>query len=82
MEEYFKRNLTLSATLNYEEAIRDSKYVIISTPTNYDPEQNYFDTSSVEDCIKKVLEVNSVATIVVKSTIPVGFIRTVKKTYY
>ena len=63
------------------DAIKDSKYVIISTPTNYDTEQNYFDTSSVEDCIEKVLEVNRGATIVVKSTIPVGFIYTVKKKY-
>lgn len=81
MEDYFKRELNLVATTNYIDAIKDSKYVIISTPTNYDTEQNYFDTSSVEDCIEKVLEVNRGATIVVKSTIPVGFIYTVKKKY-
>jgi len=81
MEDYFKRELNLVATTNYIDAIKDSKYVIISTPTNYDTEQNYFDTSSVEDCIEKVLEVNRGATIVVKSTIPVGFIHNIKKKY-
>ena len=57
------------------------KFIIISTPTNYDSEQNYFDTSSVEDIIKKVISMNIDTTMVVKSTIPVGFIESIKKKY-
>ena len=82
IEEYFKnKELNLKATLDYEDAIRDSKYVIISTPTNYDDEKNYFDTSSVEDIIKKVIKINSDTTMIVKSTIPVGFIEEMKQKY-
>ena len=55
IEKYFKeKNLNLKATLEYEEALKDAEYVIISTPTNYDEEKNYFDTPSVEDIIEKV----------------------------
>ena len=82
IEKYFKeKNLNLKATLDYKEAFTGAKFIIISTPTNYDSEQNYFDTSSVEDIIKKVISMNIDTTMVVKSTIPVGFIESVKKKY-
>lgn len=83
IEKYFKeKELNLKATLDYKEALKDAEYVIISTPTNYDEEKNYFDISSVEDIIKKVIEVgNKNTTMVVKSTIPVGFIKNVKEKY-
>ena len=83
IEKYFKeKKLNLKATLDYKEALKDSNYVIISTPTNYDEKTNYFDTSSVEDVIKKVIEVcGNNTTMVVKSTIPVGFIDSIKEKY-
>ena len=82
IEKYFKeKELNLKATLDYQEAFRDAKYIIISTPTNYDDEKNYFDTSSVEDIILKVKKMGIDTTMVVKSTIPVGFIESMKKKY-
>ena len=82
IEKYFKeKKLNLKATLDYEEAFKDAKFIIISTPTNYDEKTNYFDTSSVEDIIEKVIGMNIDTTMVVKSTIPVGFIETMKKKY-
>ena len=83
IERFFKeKKLNLEATLDYEYALRDADYVIISTPTNYDEETNYFDTSLVEDIIKKVKNINNPkTTMVVKSTIPVGFIESMKKKY-
>ncbi len=82
IEEYFKtKKLNLKATLDYKEAFEGAKFVIISTPTNYDDEKNYFDTSSVEDIIQKVKEMNIDTTMVVKSTIPVGFIDAMKEKY-
>ena len=83
IEKYFEeKNLNLKATLNYEEAFKDADFVIISTPTNYDDELNYFDTSSVEDVIEKVISMGNLnTTMVVKSTIPVGFIESMKEKY-
>lgn len=75
------KELNLHATTDWKEALSDAGYVIISTPTNYDPEKGYFDTSSVEDIIKKVLEVNDSAVMVIKSTIPVGYTERVKKQF-
>lgn len=69
----------MKATLDYKEAFEGAKFVIISTPTNYDDEKNYFDTSSVEDIIQKVKGMNIDTTMVVKSTIPVGFIDAMKE---
>lgn len=82
IEEYFKtKKLNLKATLDYKEAFNGAKYIIISTPTNYDEKTHFFDTSSVEDIIKKVISMNIDTTMVVKSTIPVGFIENMKKKY-
>lgn len=82
IEDYLKnKNLNLKATLDYKEAFEGAKFVIISTPTNYDEETGYFDTSSVEDVIKKVVDMKLNTTMVVKSTIPVGFIENVKRKY-
>ncbi len=82
IEEYFKtKKLNLKATLDYKEAFEGAKYIIISTPTNYDDQQNYFDTSSVEDIIQKVISMKIDTTMVVKSTIPVGFIKSMKEKY-
>lgn len=82
IEEYFKtKKLNLKATLDYKEAFKDAKFIIISTPTNYNDELNFFDTSSVEDIIQKVKSMKLNTTIVVKSTIPVGFIEEMKKKY-
>ena len=83
IEKFFKeKDLNLRCTLDYEEAFRGAKFVIISTPTNYDCELNYFDTSSVEDVIEKVISIGDKDTVmVVKSTVPVGFIDNMKKKY-
>ncbi|MBR3523059.1 MAG: nucleotide sugar dehydrogenase [Bacilli bacterium] len=83
IENFFKeKELNLKATNKYNEALKDADYVIICTPTNYDEDTNCFDTSSVEDVIKKVLSIcDSSVTMVVKSTIPVGFIDNIKDKY-
>ena len=82
IEKYFaEKELDLTATLDYEEAFKDAEFVVISTPTNYNDETGYFDTSSVEDIIKKVKSMNIDTTMVVKSTIPVGFINEMKENY-
>ena len=82
IEEYFStKKLNLKATLDYKEAFIGAKFIISSTPTNYDDTKNYFDTSSVEDIIQKVKSMNLDATMVVKSTIPVGFIKAMKEKY-
>ena len=83
IEKYFnEKDLNLRATLDYKDAFDGARFVIISTPTNYDENTHYFDTSSVEDVIKKVIEVGDPNTVmVVKSTIPVGFVENVKRKY-
>lgn len=74
-------NLNLRATTNGEEAYKDADFIIIATPTNYDTDNNNFDTSSVEQVIEQILLVNQKASIIVKSTIPVGFTSFVKSKY-
>ena len=82
IEKFLKeKELNLRATLDYEDAFKGASYIIISTPTNYDDITNRFDTSSVEDIIEKVLKVNKDATIIIKSTIPVGYTESVRKKY-
>jgi len=79
LEEFLAhKELNLTATTDAAAAYKDADFVIVATPTNYDAQTNYFDTSSVEQVILKVLEVNETATIVVKSTIPVGFINRIR----
>ncbi|MCM1368562.1 MAG: nucleotide sugar dehydrogenase [Roseburia sp.] len=82
IEEYLAdKKLNLIATADTKLAYESADFVIISTPTNYDDVQNYFDTSSVESAIEAVLAVNTEATIVIKSTVPVGYTETLVKKY-
>ena len=76
IEQYLRaKPLRLTATLDADMAYKDADFVVIATPTNYDPAKNYFDTTHVEEVIDKVLSVNPSATMVIKSTIPVGYTR-------
>ena len=80
--EYFKtKELNLRATTDYKDAFINADFIIISTPTNYDEESNYFDTSTIEDVIIKIISMNINTTIVIKSTIPVGYIKAIRKKY-
>ena len=80
IEEYFAtRELKLHATLDAEAAYAGADFVVIATPTNYDPKKNFFDTSAVETVISKVMECNPDAIMVIKSTIPVGFTQAIRK---
>lgn len=82
IEEYLStKDLNLTATTDAEQAYKDADFVIISTPTNYDPQKNYFDTSSVESVIELVMKINPNAIMVVKSTVPVGYTLSVREKY-
>ena len=85
-DEYIERylseqNLNLRATLDWREAYKNATYVVIAAPTNYDPQKNFFDTHHIEDVIDCVLEVNPSAVMVIKSTIPVGYCRSLYVKY-
>ncbi len=83
IEKYLaEKELNLRATLDGKEAYRDADFVVIAAPTNYDPVKNYFDTSHVEEVIDLVLEVNPDAVMVIKSTVPVGYTRSLYLKYY
>ncbi|MBS6041965.1 MAG: nucleotide sugar dehydrogenase [Clostridium baratii] len=82
IEDYLKnKNLNLVATTDAFKAFKDAEFVIISTPTNYDPELNYFNTRTVEAVIANVLAINPEATMVIKSTVPVGYTEKVRKMF-
>ena len=76
-----ERKLNLTATTDKELAYKDAEFVVIATPTNYDPDKNYFDTSAVEDVIETVLKVNPDAIMVIKSTVPVGYTERVREEF-
>lgn len=82
IEDFLKnKNLNLLATTDAESAYKDADFIIIATPTNYDPQKNYFDTSSINAVLDIIKKVNSNAVIVIKSTVPVGFTESIRKEY-
>jgi len=83
INKYLKeKTLNLKATMDLKSAIENVEYVLIATPTNYDPKHNYFDTSTVEEVISKIRLLNEKACIIIKSTIPVGFIERMRNEYH
>ena len=82
IEEYLQtKELDFRATLDKKEAYKNADFVIISTPTDYDPETNYFNTKSIESVIGDVIKINPKATIVIRSTIPIGYVERIKKEF-
>lgn len=82
IEDFLKnKKLDLLATTDAESAYKDADFIIIATPTNYDPQKNYFDTSSINAVLDIIKKVNSNAVIVIKSTVPVGFTESIRKEY-
>ena len=82
IEDYLvNKPLMLRATLDWVDGYRDAEFVVIAAPTNYDSTKNFFDTSAVEDVIGKVLQVNPNTTMVIKSTIPVGYTASVRQKF-
>lgn len=82
IEDFLKnKNLNLLATTDAESAYKDADFIIIATPTNYDPQKNYFDTSSINAVLDIIKKVKSNAVIVIKSTVPVGFTESIRKEY-
>ena len=83
IEKYLaEKDLNLVATTDGESAYKDADFVVVATPTNYDPQKNFFDTRHVEEVIELVMKVNPDAIIVIKSTIPVGYTMNVRKKYH
>ena len=78
---FSETELHLNATLDSMEAYKNADYIIVATPTNYDSETNYFDTSSIESVIEQILPINSTATIIIKSTVPVGYTVDLKRRF-
>ena len=82
IQEYLlTKDLDLTATTQGDSAYAEADYIVISTPTNYDPEKNFFDTSSVETVIEQALQVNTKAVIFIKSTVPVGYTKAVRERF-
>lgn len=80
IEEYLKnKKLNLTATTDAEKAYSKANYIVISTPTNYDTDKNYFDTSSIEAVLDIIAKVNNEATVIIKSTVPVGYTESICK---
>lgn len=82
IEEYLQnKKLNLTATTNAEKAYSEADYIVISTPTNYDPDKKYFDTSSIEAVLDIIAKVNQKAAVIIKSTVPVGYTEAIRKKY-
>jgi UDPglucose 6-dehydrogenase len=82
IEEFLKKkDINFKATLDIQEAYKTADFVLVATPTNYDEETNYFNTSSVEDVIRSAIKINPSSTIIIKSTVPVGYTKKIKKKF-